>query len=247
MTDGDAAAAALVGATGGAGTTRLTVELAALLAHDGRSVAVLDAAFATQGLSDYLDGRLDPDLTALLTDRRNAPLSAGLVDLPVDVDGRVACCPATGPFERLARAKSPDAAQEFEARIDAAAEAFDHVVVDTPPVAANQAVAAVHACDRAVVVAPATTRGRDAVQRTTGRLEDLGVERHGVVTTRGDLSVASASIPETTAEPTAAPTCLDDSTVAAAVAEVATVAFGTEPTVEGDHGFLDSVGEFVSR
>lgn len=61
--------AALVGAVGGAGTTRLAVEVGALLAADGDAVAVLDAAFATQGLGDYLDGRLDPDLTALVTDR----------------------------------------------------------------------------------------------------------------------------------------------------------------------------------
>lgn len=49
---------ALVGATGGAGTTRLSLELAAALATDGRDVAVLDAAFATQGLSDYVSGTL---------------------------------------------------------------------------------------------------------------------------------------------------------------------------------------------
>ncbi|OYR95948.1 cell division inhibitor, partial [Halorubrum sp. E3] len=40
---------ALVGATGGAGTTRTAVELAALGARDGRDVAVVDAAFTTQG------------------------------------------------------------------------------------------------------------------------------------------------------------------------------------------------------
>jgi cellulose biosynthesis protein BcsQ len=158
--------AALVGATGGAGTTRLTLELGALLAADGRDVAVFDAAFATQGLADYLPGRIDPDLTALLTDDRDEPLSTGLVDVPLDAEtGRLACCPAVAPFERLARAKSPSAAQALEARIDAAAEAFDHVLVDTPPVAANQSVAAVNGTARTAVVAPATTRGRDAVQR----------------------------------------------------------------------------------
>ena len=67
---------ALVGATGGAGTTRTAVELAAMGARDGDDVAVVDAAFTTQGLSEYVAGRIDPDLTALLTDDPDAALSA---------------------------------------------------------------------------------------------------------------------------------------------------------------------------
>jgi cellulose biosynthesis protein BcsQ len=241
------ATAALVGATGGAGTTRLTVELGTLLASDGRDVVVLDAAFATQGLSDYLPGRIDPDLTALLTDARDAPLSDGLVEVPLDdVPGRLACCPAVAPFERLARAKSPDAAQAFESRIAAAADAFDHVLVDTPPVAANQSVAAATATARTAVVAPASTRGRDAVQRTTGRLDDIGVGVDAVVTTRGELSVADVAVPETDADVTA-PTCLSNRSTAVAVAAVANAVFDAEPSTGDDAGLLDSVGEFVSR
>ncbi|KKF39305.1 hypothetical protein FK85_29590 [Halorubrum saccharovorum] len=59
---------ALVGATGGAGTTRTAVELAALGARDVRDVAVVDAAFTTQGLSEYVSGRIGTDLTTLVTD-----------------------------------------------------------------------------------------------------------------------------------------------------------------------------------
>lgn len=240
--------AALVGATGGAGTTRLTLELGAVLASDGRTVAVLDAAFATQGLSDYLSGRLDPDLTTLLTDESDAPLSDGLVEVPLDVDGgRLACCPAAAPFERLARAKSAEAARVFESRIAAAVEAFDHVLVDTPPVASNQSVAAVTAADRAVLVTPATTRGRDAVQRMRGRLDDVGAAPDAVVSTRGDLSVADATVPETTADVTAAPTALSDRSVAAAVADVAGVVFGVDPSAGEGRGLFDSVGEYVPR
>lgn len=245
---GDDDTAALVGATGGAGTTRLTIELGALLANDGRDVVVFDAAFATQGLADYLPGRIDPDLTALLTDDRDAPLSDGLVDFPLDdVAGRLACCPAVAPFERLARAKSPAAAQALEARIADAADAFDHVLVDTPPVAANQSVAAVNATARTVVVAPASTRGRDAVQRTTGRLDDIGAGVDAVVTTRGELAVADAAVPETDAEVTAAPTCLSERAAAAAIADVAGATFDVEPSTGDGDGLLDSVGDFVSR
>jgi cellulose biosynthesis protein BcsQ len=240
--------AALVGATGGAGTTRLAVELGALLASDGREVAVLDAAFATQGLSDYLPGRLDPDITALLTDDRDAPLADGVVDVPLDdVAGRLACCPAAAPFERLARAKSPAAARAFESRIAEAADAFDHVIVDTPPVAANQSVAAVTATHRSIVVAPASTRGRDAVQRMTGRLDDVGTEADAVVTTRGELPVADAAVPDLAADVTAAPTCPSERSAATAVAAVAGVAFDVDPSSGDGHGLFDSVGDFVSR
>jgi cellulose biosynthesis protein BcsQ len=249
MTDaavGDATA--LVGATGGAGTTRLGVELGAALAGDGRDVAVLDAAFATQGLGDYLDGRIDPDLTTLLTDERDAPLATGLYDLQLEVgDGRLACCPAVAPFERVARAKSTEAARAFESRLRAASETFDHVFVDTPPIAANQAVAAVNAADRVVVVAPATTRGRDAVQRMRGRVEDVGAGVDAVVATRGDLPVADAAVPETDPAVTAAPTALADRSMATGVADVARTVLDVEPPTDDGHGFLDSLGEFVQR
>lgn len=66
---------AFVGAAGGAGTTRLTLECAALLAREGRDVVVLDAAYGTQGLADRIPGRVDPDMTALCLDDR--PLAGG--------------------------------------------------------------------------------------------------------------------------------------------------------------------------
>nr|WP_227776770.1 hypothetical protein [Haladaptatus pallidirubidus] len=76
--------AALVGATGGAGTTRLCIELGAMLAHAGRDVAILDAAFATQGLARHVPGRIGNDLTALLTDGKiefdEGELNEALID-----------------------------------------------------------------------------------------------------------------------------------------------------------------------
>lgn len=216
--------AALVGATGGAGTTRTAVELAAVLARDGQEVAVLDAAFATQGLAAYLDGRIDPDLTRLLTD--DADLDAGLVDLGVTARGRVACVPVRAPFERLARAKTAAAARSFENLIATVSARFDRVLVDTPPVASNQAIAAASGTERTVVVAPASTRGTDAIQRTRDRLADLDVETDAVLSTRGDLRVADASIPDSPiAGPAEAPVCLDDDAFAAAVAEAAAAVF----------------------
>ena len=82
---------------------------------------VFDAAFATQGLGDALDGSLDPDLTSVLTEQ--ATLDEAAVDLPIaGVDagtaddetpvepGAVTCYPTAAPFTRLAEAKTAAAA-----------------------------------------------------------------------------------------------------------------------------------------
>lgn len=243
------ATAALIGATGGAGTTRTAVELAAVLASDGESVAVFDAAFGTQGLSDYLPGRIEPDVTAVLTERE--PLSAALIefDFAVDVPGRVACCPVRAPFERLARAKRPEAVQRFEDVIHEAGREFDRVLIDTPPVAANQAVAAAHAADRRAIVAPASTRGADAVQRTRTRLQDLGLPADTVVSVNGDLEVADAGVPETAATRVDdAPACLTDEAFGAAIAAVAETVFDCSVDLSFESGsVLDRVEGFVGR
>ena len=258
--------AALVGATGGAGTTRLAVELGATLARDGREVAILDAAFATEGLARHVSGRIDPDLTELVTDdgtgTADRPLSDGLREHPATADlaGRLALCPARAPFERLARAKTADAARRFEDRIAEAAATFDHVLVDTPPVAANQAVAAVTAADQVAVVTPASERGVDAVQRARGRVADVGASVDVVVANRADadhpdenadaehpLRSADAAIPESqAANVEGVPASVGDSNsdpeagFAPAVAHAAEVVLDAELDLEfEDPGLLD--------
>jgi len=190
---------ALVGAVGGAGTTRTAVECGALLARAGEDVTVLDAAFATQGLSDYVDGRIETDLTAVLAD--DADLEAATYRIETETPGRLCAIPAYAPFGRLARAKTAGAAERFERQIAAAALSADVVIVDTPPVAANQAVAAVNACDSVALVAPDTVRGADGVARMRGRLQDLDVRLDGVLATFADgecevLHGATAGLPE---------------------------------------------------
>ncbi|ELZ41553.1 cell division inhibitor [Halorubrum californiense DSM 19288] len=232
---------ALVGATGGAGTTRTAVELAAMGARDGNDVAVVDAAFTTQGLSEYVAGRIDPDLTALLTDDPDAALSAAAYpvvgtgagaersgfggegsgrserDAPA-LPGRVDAIPAKAPFERVARAKTAEAARKLERRIDEAATTYDAVVVDAAPVGSNEAVAAATTVDRAVAVRPATAHGLDAAQRLRGRIADVGgsldatlaVERaeagadDGGETEGAGVVRMPATDPEVAAAPTAA-------------------------------------------
>jgi septum site-determining protein MinD len=175
---------AFVGCTGGAGTTRLTVETAATLARGGRSVAVIDAAFGTQGLATYVEGRLDADVTAVAVG--DVPVNSALFEWDIDADGRVALCPAHAPFERLARAKSAESAQTLERAIEEVSGRFDHVLLDVPPIASNQAVAAATTAQRRALVVPASRRGSDLLPRQQGRLRDIGAPASAVVATRVD-------------------------------------------------------------
>ncbi|ADQ65693.1 cobq/cobb/mind/para nucleotide binding domain-containing protein [Halogeometricum borinquense DSM 11551] len=240
--------AAFVGATGGAGTTRCTLEVATALAADGADVGVFDAAFATQGLAAHIPGQIEPDLTALLTEEADAPLSEGLTTLDVETAGRVAVSPAFAPFERFARAKTPDAAQRFETRLSAAADRFDYVLVDVPPVASNQAIAAVNVADQSIVVAPGTTRGADAVQQMRTRLTHVGSEATLVVSTRGTFEGADCDVPETDAtEPESVPSCLgDDAAFTTAIVELTAAAVGRDVSeaFEGG-GLLSGVERYV--
>ncbi|SEW19284.1 AAA family ATPase [Halobacterium jilantaiense] len=174
--------AALVGVAGGAGATRLATETAAVLARDGASVGVFDAAFATQGLSQHVAGRIDPDATAVLAGDTNP--SASRHDLASDAAGDLAVYPAFAPFTRLAEAKTTGAARRFETVLDDLAAEHDYVLVDTPPVAANQAVAAVTASDAVAAVVPPGDRGVDSLQRVRGRLADVGADCDLVVANR---------------------------------------------------------------
>jgi MinD-like ATPase involved in chromosome partitioning or flagellar assembly len=224
---------ALLGATGGAGTTRLAVECGATLARAGRDVAVLDAALGTQGLVDYVEGPVDADLTGVVTDE--ARLADALYECPVgaDVPGRLALCPARAPFERLSRAKTAGGAERFEKQLAAAALSYDTVVVDTPPLATNPAVASVDAAERVAVVTPDTVRGADALARTRGRLADVGAGLDAVLANyageTATVTDADARIPRTsTAAPGDCPSCVPpDGTFAPAVARAVACALGT--------------------
>jgi MinD-like ATPase involved in chromosome partitioning or flagellar assembly len=232
---------AFVGATGGAGTTRLAVETAATLTRTGRDVAVVDAAFATQGLADYVSGRIDPDVTRLLTDEE-ATLDDAVTTVDIETPGTLSVVPARAPFERLARAKTAGAAERFEKQIAAAALSHDVVIVDTPPVAANQAVAAVNAADRVVVVTPESTRGDDALAHLRARLDDIGETSHAVVATFADgtpvVTDADVRVPTSDVrDASACPACLDpDEAFAPAVAAVAETALERDLGIEFESG-----------
>lgn len=245
--NGEEPTTAVVGACGGVGATRLTVEAAATLARTGRSVAVLDTAAATQGLAGYVPGRIDPDLTHVLLDD-DPVLADALVDLELDLPGRVAAAPVRAPFEQFARAQTAGPARSLTDLLAAAAARFDHVLVDAPPVTTNLAVAAVTAADRVALVAPPDQRGADAVQRVRGRLTDVGAPAPVVVANEspadGNRLDAAAVVPESDVRaPVAAPAVADpDATFAPAVADATEIVTSTALELSfPDEGLLGSV------
>lgn len=260
-------AIALVGVAGGVGTTRTAVECAATLARDGRDVALLDAAYATQGLSEFVAGRIDPDLTGLCL-APGRPLEDGLYDLPLDEygtddpehddrgttdsPGRIALAPALAPFERLARAKTIEAAEAFEDRVAEAAGEFDHVLVDTPPVAANQHLAAVDAADRVVLVSPGCEHGVDARRRMIDRLADVDAAPEHTVAVGEPILSGDAALPRLDAAPADGPQCLHDDAVGADTAAAVETLFDVDLDLtfepSGPLGRLrEGVGEIRGR
>lgn len=215
---------ALLGAAGGVGTTRLSIEAGAALALDGDDAVVFDTALATQGLAAYLPGRIDPDFTSLLIDDRD--LGSALHEHPADLPGTLWVCPTYASFTRLAEAQTPDVAKRLATVVEAATDQADHVVLDVPPLASNLAVAAVTAADRLGVVTEPTDRGRDALSRCRGRLADIGAKPGFVVGNRvGDTEFGDADV---------------------RIAESRVESLPEQPTViEGDDGFGPGIASLV--
>lgn len=227
--DGDTLA--FVGAAGGVGTTRLTVECGTLLAAEGRDVAVLDAAYGTQGLVDLTPGDVEPDMTELCLS--DVPLADGLIDRRTGGAGRFAVCPARAPFERLARAKTMEAARAFESRVAEAARAFEVVLLDVPPVASNQAVAAVNAAETVAVVCDAPRAGA-ALPRMADRLADVGAgPATNVVTRTDEHPSADATVPTFESD---LPAVTDDPGAWNAVADVLAATLGVDVEREEEGG-----------
>lgn len=228
---------AFVGAAGGTGTTRVTLACAELLARDGHDTAVLDAAYGTQGLADRIEGEIAPDMTELCLE--DAPLESGLIDQRIDGGGRLSVCPARAPFSRLAEAKTPEAAERFETRIDEAARRFEYVLIDTPPIAANQAVAAATSAETVAAVCDGA-RAETVVPRMADRLRDIGIERFTTIVTRAsEHPEADVCIPTLGTEP---PVLAEEWTTAHdAIANVVETTAGASIEREQSGGVLGSV------
>jgi MinD-like ATPase involved in chromosome partitioning or flagellar assembly len=245
--EGNPKSVAFVGVTGGAGATRLTLECGATLARAGYDVCCLDTAFATQGLARHVHGRIEHDVTDLAMG--NCELDPARYPAAFDVPGQLSIVPARAPFERLARAKTPEAAERLGEEIRAAGDAFEYVLVDVPPIATNPAVAGVTAVDRVALVVPDTERGLDGLARSRERLADVGVDTATVVANRVDgaaeIEAAIGEIPDhehsTVADVPVAADPPEDDPFAPAVAEAVEGLFETDLALEfPESSLLDS-------
>lgn len=241
--------AALVGTVGGAGTTRLCLELGAALAAAGRDVLVLDADLDAQGLARHVAADLDIDATSLLADP-DSDLSDATVDYGLDAPGRLGLVPAHAPFVRVAAAKAPDAAERLEDRVAEATDSFDYVLVDTPPVASNPAVAAVTCTDRVALVFPGTLRGTDATARARGRLADVNAAADVLVATRTTAEDAPAdadvAVPDAPHAAVGAAVAAPESALAAAAARTGGALFDADLDLADDaDSRLDSLKRLV--
>jgi cellulose biosynthesis protein BcsQ len=232
--------AAVVGAVGGAGATRLTLELGAALARDDHRVAVFDAAVDTQGLAGHVPGRLGVEATDLLLEDVRPAEAMTRVDTAA---GELHACPVRAPFATVAETKTTAAARRFDEAIREAAGAFEYVLVDVPPVGSNLAVAGVTAVDRVAGLAPATDRGADGARRLRETLADLGTGADRLVANRtaDPPEWADHAVPESDrTDPSVVPVADEESgPFPAAVAEVAAALFEVDLDAEySADGFL---------
>ena len=206
---------ALTGAAGGAGTTRLSVEAASHLTARGESTVVVDVDFATQGLADYVPEQVTTDVTEALCDR--TPLTDVTASLAVDHTPRPRAVPSFAGLSRVAAAMEAGCAKYLGEQLTELADAFDHVLLDTPVPVTNPAIAAVTTADTVAVVFPRSPRGIESLHRTEGFLHDIDVAANCHISTAApaapavedpaDIAVAQLD----RAPPRAAPTTLDGS------------------------------------
>ncbi|MFC7196556.1 hypothetical protein ACFQL4_21120 [Halosimplex aquaticum] len=140
--------------------------------------------------------------------------------------------PALASFERLARAKTSECARRLAERLSAAADRYDAVFVDVPPVGANQAVAAVTAADAVALVVPDSERGADAVPRHCDRLGDVDAGVDAVVANRGDPESPTVDAADAVVPPSEA-AALSESPAAVEPAEFSVAVGSAVETVTG--------------
>lgn len=171
----------LVGAAGGAGTTRLAVETAGHITARGDTVVVVDVDFATQGLADYVPGQFTTELTTALRDQ------VSLAELPIALDvahtPQPHALPSFAGLSRVATAMQQAAAEYLGDQLTALDDEFDHVLLDTPTPVTNPAIAAVTTADTVGVVFPRSPRGIESLHRTEGFLHDIDVAADYTIST----------------------------------------------------------------
>jgi len=171
---------AVVRASDGTASAPLCLALGGMLAAADRSVLLLDVDADIQPLARYTHGVIDPDLSQVLLG--DTTLEEATYPIQAD-DGHIAVSPFRAPFTRLARAKASEAAQQLAPVLETATTRYDHIIVHTPPIGSNPAVAAITEASTVGIATRADEPGLDALYTMQGRIDDIGAEWTATVAT----------------------------------------------------------------
>lgn len=167
----------LTGPSPSIGKTFLSVNLAALLATNGQRVLVIDADMRRGHMHDYFDGKREGGLSEVIAD--NLPWQQLVRSTSVPgLDFMSTGVLPPNPSELLLH-------KRFSLLLQEVAAAYDHVLIDTPPViAVTDAVIVGRQCGVTLLVARYGTSLLAELDLSKKRLEQAGVQIGGVVLNR---------------------------------------------------------------
>lgn len=167
----------LTGPSPSIGKTFLSVNLAALLATNGQRVLVIDADMRRGHMHDYFDGQREGGLSEVIAD--NLPWQQVVRSTAVSgLDFMSTGVLPPNPSELLLH-------KRFSLLLQEVAAAYDHVLIDTPPViAVTDAVIVGRQCGVTLLVARYGTSLLAELDISKRRLEQAGVQIGGVVLNR---------------------------------------------------------------
>lgn len=171
----------LTGPSPSIGKTFVSVNLAALLATNGQRVLVIDADMRRGHMHDYFDGRREGGLSEVIADSlpwQQVVRSTAVAGLDFMSTGVL----PPNPSELLLHKRFSELLQEVSA-------AYDHVLIDTPPViAVTDAVIIGRQCGVTLLMARYGMSLLAELDLSKKRLEQAGVQIGGVVLNRVERS-----------------------------------------------------------
>src|SRR5271165_93718 len=171
----DARVLVVTSALPGEGKTLTALNCATVLAQQGSNVLLVDADLRRPSLHRHLDIRREPGLGDVLDGRCNADEAAVELEEIPRLSAVSAGRPVAYPAEALASKAMAAALQTWRKN-------YDHVVVDTPPVAmVTDAVVLAARADAVLLVAKASGTTRQALRRTRDVLLRANARIAGVV------------------------------------------------------------------
>jgi succinoglycan biosynthesis transport protein ExoP len=168
------------------GKTTTSINLAVLLARQGKRVLLVDADLRNPSIQKSLDLRAKESLSTLLRRSKNMPASS----LPLDFSTDSLIVPAPGVPNLFAVAAGPWDPAQFDQMssellrnlLEEWRRKFDHVIIDTPPVLlVADAVRLCVEVDSVILVVRAGYTPRDAFCRAQEMLQQVRASVAGVV------------------------------------------------------------------